>query len=270
MKLVGTTTGMFTCLLLYDPQQAMGHGASCVQDYKKQTLKMNYYGGAGDGTEDYCVIYPHCEGVTYTKTECSNCDCIKIYVGDDQSSVHMSITKLSHDSGFATLQWECPDPDITNVTGYWIGIGSASTPQEIEYQVQVKHSEEVSNTESWGVSVTKSASKGFSFAGFGATESVSGTTSQTLSKTHASLFSLEESLTYSYHLHSGQVWQWWWEIEDSNGGISWVKTSDVTETAGLYEQPCCLPGYYASIKEPMGSCIADPQDEYQTSYTTCK
>lgn len=220
---------------------------------------MTYDGVPGDHVSNSCELITGCSGAVFKTTECYLCDPIDISMSED-GNLKMHVDYLTHNSGFATVHWNCPIPTIYNITGYWNGIGSSPGPQDITYEYGISHSYEVDNTQAWGNSVTQSVGGGFSFLGFSKQQTVSGTTSSMLSETYSNTFSMAETITYTHHLDYGYVWQWVWKIEDSSG-TSIARTMDISETKGAYEQPCCLPGWFKDPQNPMGECHSGADGE---------
>jgi len=137
------------------------------------------------------------------------------------------------------------------LVGVWKHLQSTSAASSVSFQEGFKRTEgwSFSTTEEFTTSVTETAKAGIAVEGVGSAEaSVSTTMSQTLSNTHSESFSEEESesTTQSFDFpEAGTVWQWQYEFYSPRAGSEPVitKTKDLTQTAGDFAPPCCLPGY---------------------------
>merc|ERR1711871_343994 len=86
-------------------------------------------------------------------------------------------------------------------------------------------------------------------------DGLSGTAAFQQSVGYSSEFAMTKTTEYDFKFAPGQVWQWTWRVTDTDG-ITTVTGKDLVLSAGKFDMPCCLPGYFANISDPIGACHA--------------
>ena len=120
---------------------------------------------------------------------------------------------------------------IKSVTASWVEIQIIDTPTNVSYSYGVvSHSgpsgRSASSIQTWGQSTTNSVSAGFSFG----VQTVSGSTSKSISQSTASTFALTNWTEFTTHYSQpGVVWQLLFQVIDSCGS-STVFTKQLTQT----------------------------------------
>lgn len=142
---------------------------------------------------------------------------------------------------------------IESVSGSWVSISSSSGDQSVTYQEGITRSHTVSDSSTWGASVTVTASAGFDFFGAETSISVAGTVSNSVSHAYSSTFSMSSTTTHSYQFKAGVVWQWKFAVK-AGCGTSTASGHDLALTTNLINPPCCLPGMFADPTNPTGAC----------------
>lgn len=182
-------------------------------------------------------------------------------------SSHDCLLPTNTDNDFAKLiqYLQAPPPPppcvpiVTAINASWVPVKFIGVPTDVTETVSVTHSQSTSNTssESWGHSVEKSASAGFSFWGASASVHVTGTTSHNVSTSYSQTFeqSSSESHSVTLHFQPGEVWQFQFNMYDKCHGYSTVTTQDLVQTPNLDTPPCCLAGYFLDPKNPSGQCV---------------
>lgn len=156
---------------------------------------------------------------------------------------------------------------VQNITGQWLQIQSSSSDQSVEFQKGVTRSYTVSDTRTWGTTVSANAGVSFGFSGVGITAGVSGSLSQSIAKGYTSEFEMSSTETHTFNYGPGVVWQFQFTVTDRCGS-STIKGNDLALTKGAIDPPCCLPGYSRNISVPHGDCAAGPNVcSTQTSVT---
>jgi len=205
-----------------------------------------------------------------------NNDCHKMVVGGRNygSAVPMTtvcgqeerfnvvVNKAGNVSLWLATDWQdCPSPtpdckEINDKQGSWVAISSTSVEAQISVTEGVTRGYEISDTQSWSLSVTESISGGFSANGASGTIGISGTEAVTISHTYSSTFAQSKSTTETMGpFQPGTIWQWQWIVGDVCG-TSVIQGHDLVSTQGSYEPPCCLPGYFKDPANPRGECAA--------------
>jgi len=141
----------------------------------------------------------------------------------------------------------------------------SSGNMEIDYSYGTTHTVECDDTNTWSQSVTEKMTSDFKVDDFGTSTEVDTQTTTTVSETNKDVFTQTETVTYKYNFDPGYVWQWQWRTVDTDGE-STSKTMFLVTTEGLYDPPCCIPGYFSDVTDPTGSCEAD---EDGAVYTLC-
>jgi len=135
---------------------------------------------------------------------------------------------------------------ITDVSGRWVNIQSNPGPSTLSVTVGVDRSYTTASTSTWSNSVTTQTQAGFKAFGIGTQVTVTGETSQTIGSSLSETFQETTTVQQEFDFPAGVVWQWQM-IPDSPCGQASVLTSNFAVTDGLYDPPCCLPGYALNI-----------------------
>lgn len=135
---------------------------------------------------------------------------------------------------------------IRGVSGRWVNIQSTPGPSSLSVTVGMDRSYTTENTSTWANTVTTQTQAGFKAFGFGTQVTVTGETSQTLGTSLSGTFQETTTMQREFDFSAGVVWQWQM-IPDSVCGQASVLTSNFAVTEGLYDPPCCLPGYALDI-----------------------
>lgn len=143
---------------------------------------------------------------------------------------------------------------IAAVTGRWHQIQSSPYEQSVSFQEGVTRSHTVTASGEWGAKVTSTTKAGFSAFGVKGSETISGEISASLSIGYSSTFSMSSVETHTFDFPAGVVWQWMFDVQDGCGPTS-VSGHDLELTPNSLVPPCCLPGFFANITEPLGQCI---------------
>lgn len=171
-----------------------------------------------------------------------------------------SVINKRHPSDMNDALWtlellEASCMKIEAATGYWEKISSSPGQQHVTYTTGVTRSNSVQNTITWGSTVTATISASFGFLGDGGSESVSGEISSSIAREYSSTFSQTTTVEKSFDFGPGVVWQFQFKVQDGCDSIA--SGTDLQLTQGVYDPPCCLPGWFANISEPHGECHGD-------------
>lgn len=162
-----------------------------------------------------------------------------------------------HNDGHCFLAPVCSN---IMVRATWVDKGFIGIAKDVSFSYGVSHSYTHGNAESWGHSTTISARAGFSFFGFHASTSVSGTTSHQVAQTFASTFETSNVTTITYHYQIGELWQLQFDVTDSCGN-STVFTDQLIQTPNHVSPPCCLPGYFQDPLHVHGPCATSADNK---------
>ena len=165
---------------------------------------------------------------------------------------------------------DAPNSDcfcIAAIEGQWTIISSSSGPQTVSFEVGTTRSETVEDSDSWGSTVTETASAEFEVSASAGVASakatagltVSGAQSSTLARSYSSVFSATSTTTYTYEFGAGVVWQWTFDIT-TGCGIASATGPDLALTPNALTGPCCLPGMFVDVTDPTGPCLVETTD----------
>lgn len=144
---------------------------------------------------------------------------------------------------------------IGNIDGSWVSISSSSGQQTVRYEEGVTHVHSIRDSSSWGTTVTASTKAGFSAFGSYGSVSVTGTVSANVSHSYSDTFTMSEKKTYTYNFGPGVVWQWKFNVHNGCGKAV-ASGHDLALTPNALAPPCCLPGMFLDIRNPVGGCLA--------------
>ena len=120
---------------------------------------------------------------------------------------------------------------IESVTASWVKLQTIDIPTNVSYSYGMEHhsgpaGRSASSIQTWGQSATNSVSAGFSFG----VQTVSGSTSKSISQSTASTFAMTNWTEFTTHYSQpGVVWQLLFQVIDSCGS-STVFTKQLTQT----------------------------------------
>jgi nitrate reductase cytochrome c-type subunit len=166
-----------------------------------------------------------------------------------------------------------PDIDhcinITNTSGTWTPIANTdASGTQIQYSYGTAHSYSATQTSSWSTAVTRSISAGFTFMGVGASVGVSSTTARGVTESSSTSFGTVSTSTTSYTApRPGTIWQWRWNVSDNCGSSTSASHFNLVTTKGVFNPPCCLPGFAADPGNYSGACAAAQGDKI---YDLCR
>jgi len=143
---------------------------------------------------------------------------------------------------------------VKAVEGQWRALGSSTAGRSVTITTSVTHSYISGDNNYWGGGVSSGMSVGFSFCGVRVSAGSSSGSSNSMANTFSADFSSLKSPTSStFNFGDGMVWQWEFQVEDQCG-TSIVKTQFVGSTVGVFEKPCCLPGFSENFEKLHGPC----------------
>jgi len=140
-----------------------------------------------------------------------------------------------------------------SIKGRWANRGSSTAGISLKLETSVHHDYTSNDMKNWGEGESSGMSVGFSFCGVNVGAGSSSGSSNNIGLTYSDFFFRSKSAFPSFTLGDGIVWQWEFVVEDQCG-TSIVKTQMVGSTKGLFEKPCCLPGWNEKFDKLYGSC----------------
>lgn len=151
---------------------------------------------------------------------------------------------------------------IRAVTGAWAPVTSSNSAKEIIVQrkVGITFTETVTETRTFGESVSQSAEAGFEAQGVSGKVSLTKEQSMEFSRTQSYSWTREEEelSRQTFDPAQGQqVWQWQWTINALSCKPALAKTKMYESTRNRIEPPCCVPGCFKSYLN-MKECVCGP------------
>merc|ERR1712046_94899 len=171
--------------------------------------------------------------------------------------------------GVPTQVWYNGDPtqvcsQTLSVVGQWLQIQSSPDPSSVQIAIGVQRSWTGADSTSWEEQTTKSVNGGFKALGLTASAAVSGQTSKDISVEYSTEFQESTTVTKTFQFDAGVVWQWQFNVTDLCGS-SLVLSDDFAVTPGVFQPPCCLPGFVVNISKYQ-NCTAASDG---TTYNLC-
>jgi len=158
----------------------------------------------------------------------------------------------------------CDRNHVTDKSGEWHVLQTVGTHQTLEFSRGVTHSYTHGSDHSWSQSVTTSVEAGFEAFGADTKVTVSSTTAYELTLSHSTTFETSYGEKFTEDFDAGTVWQWAWAVTDGCGK-SQITSNDLVLTRGVWDPPCCLPGYAYDARKPTGRCMAAKGDKVYRS-----